>query len=191
MYLYPTKALANDQLKVIKDFERMTGISVNPNIYDGDTPTSKRPKIRETSRIVISNPYELHKVLPWHYKWQKFFTNLKFVVIDEAHRYRGVFGSNVAFLIRRLRRICNYYGSEPQFILSTATLANPTEFAEKLVGLEFDLISEDCSPRGKKYFVLYNPYFDGVGPLSTHQETKDLFLLFVRSGLQNSLLYCI
>jgi len=184
LYLYPTKALANDQLKVIKDFEKITGISVNPNVYDGDTPTSKRPKIRETSRIVISNPYELHKVLPWHYKWQKFFTNLKFVVIDEAHRYRGVFGSNVAFLIRRLRRICNYYGSEPQFILSTATLANPTEFAEKLVGSEFDLINEDCSPRGKKYFVLYNPYFDGAGPLSTHQETKDLFLLFVRSGLQ-------
>jgi DEAD/DEAH box helicase domain-containing protein len=85
LYLYPTKALANDQLKVIKEFERLSGINVNPNVYDGDTPPNKRPKIRESSRIIISNPYELHQVLPWHYKWQKFLSNLKFVVIDEAH----------------------------------------------------------------------------------------------------------
>ncbi|NQS90564.1 DEAD/DEAH box helicase, partial [Patescibacteria group bacterium] len=184
LYLYPTKALSNDQLKVLKEFESLSGIGVNPNVYDGDTPPNKRPKIRETSRIIISNPYELHQVLPWHYKWQKFLSNLRFVVIDEAHRYRGVFGSNVAFLIRRLRRICSSYGSNPQFILSTATLANPIEFGEKLTRLSFDLITNDGSPKGRKYFIFYNPYFDGIGKLSTYHETKDLFLFFVRNNLQ-------
>jgi DEAD/DEAH box helicase domain-containing protein len=184
LYLYPTKALANDQLKVIKEFERLSGIKVTPDVYDGDTPPNKRPKIRETSRIIISNPYELHQTLPWHYKWQKFFSDLNFIVIDEAHRYRGVLGSNVAFLIRRLRRICAFYGSNPQFVLSTATLANPIEFSEKLVGVKFELIADDGSPKGKKYFIFYNPYFDGVGTLSTHQETKDLFLFFIRNNLQ-------
>ncbi len=184
LYLYPTKALSNDQLKVVKEMEKEAKITIRPAVYDGDTPRYKRPKIRETSRIIISNPYELHQVLPWHFKWQKFLTNLKFVVIDEAHRYRGVFGSNVAFLIRRLRRICDFYGSKPQFILSTATLANPVEFAEKLTGLKFELVKKDGSPEGKKYFVFYNPYFDGVGRLSTHQETKKLFLLFVKNDLQ-------
>lgn len=184
LYLYPTKALANDQLKVIKEFESLSSMSVNPNVYDGDTPPNKRPEIRDNSRIIISNPYELHQILPWHYKWQKFLSNLNFVVVDEAHWYRGVFGSNVAFLIRRLRRICGFYGSEPQFILSTATLANPIEFGEKLIGVRFELIADDGSPKGKKYFIFYNPYFVGVGVLSVHQETKDLFLFFVRKGLQ-------
>lgn len=143
-------------MKVIKEFESLSGIGVNPNVYDGDTPPNKKPKIRETSRIIVSNPYELHQVLPWHYKWQKFFRNLKFVVIDEAHQYRGVFGSNVAFLIRRLRRICRFYGSEPQFILSTATLANSIEFGKNLIGHQFDLIANDGSPKGKKYFIIYS-----------------------------------
>ncbi|MEO0293221.1 MAG: DEAD/DEAH box helicase [candidate division WOR-3 bacterium] len=184
LYLYPTKALANDQLKVIKEFENLSGISVNPAIYDGDTPSSKRGKIRESSRIIISNPYEFHQTLPWHYKWENFLSNLKFIVLDEAHRYRGVFGSNVAFLIRRLKRICNFYGSNPQFVISTATIANPLEFANKLVGLEFTLINKDGSPKGKKYFIFYNPYYDGAGEFSTHQEAKDLLLLFVKNNLQ-------
>lgn len=184
LYLYPTKALSNDQLKVLKDFENLSALCINPNVYDGDTPQNKRPRIRETSRIIISNPYELHQILPWHYKWQKFLGSLRFVVIDEAHRYRGVFGSNVAFLIRRLRRICSFYGSDPIFILSTATLANPIEFSERLIGKKFELIANDGSPKGKKYFIFYNPYFNGIGSLSTHQETKDLFLYFIRNNLQ-------
>jgi len=110
--------------------------------------------------------------------------NLNFVVIDEAHRYRGIFGSSVAFLIRRLQRICQFYGSSPQFILSTATLANPLEFSEKLTGLDFELISSDGSPKGKKYFIFYNPYFDGIGTLSTHRESMDLFLFFIEKNLQ-------
>jgi len=184
LYLYPTKALSNDQLKGLQEFEKVSGIPVNPNVYDGDTPRGKRPTIRETSRIIISNPYELHYVLPWHYKWQKFLSNLQVIVIDEAHRYRGVFGSNVAFVLRRLQRILEFYGASPQVVLSTATLANPVEFGEKLAGVPFELVENDGSPQGKKYFIFYNPYYDGVGKLSIHQETKDVFLFYVKNGLQ-------
>lgn len=183
LYLYPSKALSNDQLKVLKKLEAETGININPNIYDGDTPSSIRPKIRSESRIIISNPYEIHHTLSWHYKWQHFFSNLRFIVLDEAHIYRGVFGSNVSLLLRRLERICEYYGSKPQFIISTATLANPVEFAEKLTGLKYELISRDGSPKGKKYFVFYNPHANG-GDLSSHQESKKLFLFFIKEGLQ-------
>ena len=183
LYLYPTKALSNDQLKGIIEFEKLSKIPVSPHVYDGDTPRNKRPKIREESRIIISNPYELHHVLSWHYKWQKFLSNLAFVVIDEAHRYRGVFGSNVAFLIRRLQRILTFYGARPQYVVSTATLANPQEFSEKLVGVSFDVIDIDGSPQGEKYFMFYNPYY-GDGTLSIHQETKDLFLFYLRNNLQ-------
>ncbi|NPV51665.1 MAG: DEAD/DEAH box helicase [Candidatus Methanofastidiosum sp.] len=183
LYLYPAKALSNDQLKVLRALELETEIRVNPNVYDGDTPSAIRPKIRNESRIIVSNPYEIHHILSWHYKWQHFFSNLKFIVLDEAHIYRGVFGSNVSLLIRRIERICEYYGSKPQVIISTATLANPIEFAEKLTGLKYQLISEDGSPKGKKYFIFYNPYKDG-DYLSIHQESKRLFLFFIREGLQ-------
>ncbi|MCC7573877.1 MAG: DEAD/DEAH box helicase [Candidatus Methanofastidiosum sp.] len=183
LYLYPAKALSNDQLKVLRALELETEIRVNPNVYDGDTPSAIRPKIRSESRIIVSNPYEIHHILSWHYKWQHFFSNLKFIVLDEAHIYRGVFGSNVSLLIRRLERICEYYGSKPQVIISTATLANPIEFAEKLTGLKYELISEDGSPKGKKYFIFYNPYKDGDYQ-SIHQESKRLFLFFIREGLQ-------
>jgi len=184
LYVFPTKALSNDQLKVLDELERICGIPVNPNVYDGDTPSHKRPKIRTTARIVITNPYELHHVLPWHYKWQRFLAHLKFIVLDEAHVYRGVFGSNVALLVRRLRRLCAYYGSDPQFVISTATLANPIEFGERLTGTTFDLIARDGSPQERKYFVLYNPYAHGIGTRSAHREVEDLFLLFIRNKLQ-------
>lgn len=184
LFVYPTKALSNDQLKVFKDMERATGIRADAAVYDGDTPASRRGRIREMSRIILTNPHELHHVLPWHSKWERFFRNLHYVVFDEAHRYRGVFGSNVAFVIRRLRRIARFYGASPRFVLSTATLANPREFGEKLVGLPFDVISEDGSPRGGKTFLFYNPFFDGTGAHSPHQETRDLFLYFVKRGLQ-------
>ncbi len=184
LYVFPTKALSNDQLKVLDELERICGIPVYPNVYDGDTPSHKRPKIRTTARIVLTNPYELHHVLPWHYKWQRFLAHLKFIVLDEAHVYRGVFGSNVALLVRRLRRLCAYYGSDPQFVISTATLANPIEFGERLTGTTFDLIARDGSPRERKYFVLYNPYAHGLGTRSAHREVEDLFLLFIRNKLQ-------
>ena len=184
LYLYPTKALSNDQLATLEQMAMFTGISARPAIYDGDTPQSKRAAIRENSRVIISNPHELHQVLSWHTKWHPFFSNLNFIVIDEAHRYRGVFGSHIALLIRRLVRLCHFYGSSPQFILSTATLANPLEFAGKLTGQPFELVDEDGSPHGRKHFVLYNPFYDGVGERSTYQETKDLLVSCVKEDLQ-------
>jgi DEAD/DEAH box helicase domain-containing protein len=183
LYIYPAKALSNDQLKVLKGLEKSLNMDFKPNIYDGDTPKSKRPGIRNTSRLVLTNPYQLHLILSWHHQWKRFYSNLKFVVIDEAHQYRGVFGSNVALLIRRLRRICEHYGSDPQFILSSATLANPREFSKNLVGKKFNHIYQDASPRGRKRFVFYNP-LRSKSELSTHQETTNLFLLFVENDLQ-------
>ncbi|GAB6056506.1 DEAD/DEAH box helicase [Methanobacterium movens] len=184
LYIYPAKALENDQLKTLLELEEETRIKVSPHIYDGDTDKKLKPWIRENSRIILTNPHELHLILPWNYKWASFLKNLKFVVIDEAHLYRGVFGSNIAYLIRRLRRICAYYGSNPQFILSTATIANPLDFSTKLTGLSFELISEDGSPSGNKNFIFYNPYHNVLKEKSVHQETKNLFLYFVLSGLQ-------
>ena len=184
LYLYPTKALSNDQLATLEQMAQFTGISARPAIYDGDTPQSRRAAVRENSRIVISNPHELHQVLAWHAKWRPFFSHLKFIVIDEAHRYRGVFGSHIALLLRRLVRLCHFYGSAPQFILSTATLANPLEFAGKLTGLPFELVDEDGSSHGRKHFVLYNPFYDGIGERSTYQETKDLLVSCVKKDLQ-------
>jgi DEAD/DEAH box helicase domain-containing protein len=184
LYLYPTKALSNDQLATLEQMAQFTGISARPAIYDGDTPQSKRAAVRENSRIIISNPHELHQVLCWHAKWRPFFSNLKFIVIDEAHRYRGVFGSHIALLLRRLVRLCHFYGSSPQFIISTATLANPLEFAGRLTGLQFELVDEDGSPHGRKHFVLYNPFYDGIGERSTYQETKDLLVSCVKENLQ-------
>jgi len=183
LYIYPAKALANDQLSVLKHLETSCNIDFKPNIYDGDTPRDIRPWIKENSRLILTNPYMLHLILGWHHQWARFYRNLKYVVIDEAHHYRGVFGSNVAFLIRRLRRICNHYGSYPQFILSSATLANPEEFSGNLVGMNFHEVNQDTSPSGKKHFILYNP-FAKWGDLSTHQETSNLFQLMVMNDMQ-------
>ena len=187
LYLYPTKALTNDQLQVLKEMEQEIGLTIAPNVYDGDTPTHKRPNIRRGSKIVLSNPYGFHQYLPWHHKWKRFFENLKFIVLDETHMYRGVFGSNVAMLLRRLLRICEHYGSAPQLILSSATIANPKEHSQKLTGKVFEVVSNDGSVRGKKFFVFWNPPFLGKAKLtrrSTHQETKDLFVFNVANKLQ-------
>ena len=127
LYLYPLKALAQDQLQAIQELEQGTGVQSHAAIYDGDTPQHLRSVIRDESRIILTNPYALHQYLPWHHKWRRFFQNVQFVVIDESHTYRGVFGSNVALLVRRLRRIAEHYGAQPQFILSSATMANPQE----------------------------------------------------------------
>ncbi|MEJ2281885.1 MAG: DEAD/DEAH box helicase, partial [Candidatus Bathyarchaeota archaeon] len=187
LYLYPTKALTNDQLKVLIKIEKETAIKANPNIYDGDTPRNLRAEIRSNSKIILSNPYGLHQYLPWHYKWRNFLQNLKFIVIDEGHVYRGVFGSNVAMLLRRLMRICNYYNSNPQIILSSATIANPSEHSKKLTGKEFDVVSNDGAPNGGKFFVFWNPPFiddDKTIRRSTHQETKDLLALNIIKKFQ-------
>ncbi|MCW4029993.1 MAG: DEAD/DEAH box helicase [Candidatus Bathyarchaeota archaeon] len=187
LYIYPSKALTNDQLKVLQEIEMGTGIKVDSNVYDGDTPKEQRASIRENSRIILTNPYGLHLYLPWHTLWRSFFQNVKYIILDEAHVYRGVFGSNVAMLLRRLLRICSFYHADPQIILSSATIANPQEHAKKLTGKDFEIISNDGSPRGKKSFVFWNPPFMNPQKTvrrSTHQETKDLLTVSVMKNLQ-------
>ena len=156
LYLFPTKALAQDQLSTL-NVERLT-FNVQPAIYDGDTPQSSRSSIRKNARIVLSNPDMLHTgILPHHTNWSDFFSNLKFIVIDEAHTYRGVFGSHVANVIRRLKRVANFYGAHPQFILASATIGNPKELAEALIEADVELIDNDGSSRGERHFIIYNP----------------------------------
>ncbi|NMC83940.1 MAG: DEAD/DEAH box helicase [Anaerolineaceae bacterium] len=163
LLLFPTKALANDQLAALQHFthliaEQKLARSVLPATYDGDTQISLRPTIRESVSILLTNPDMLHLgILPHHTSWQKFFSQLKYVVVDEIHIYRGVFGSHVANVLRRLSRIANFYGSKPQFILTSATVANAQTHAEKLIDAPVELINEDGSPHGKKLFALYNP----------------------------------
>ena len=181
LYIYPLKALTQDQLKALQQLEAETGIELRAAVYDGDTPQHLRPQIRERSRIVLTNPHALHQYLPWHHKWRRFFKNLKFIVLDEAHVYRGVFGSNVAMLLRRLRRIVERYGGRPQFILSSATMANPAEHGQALVGLDFEVIARSGAPQGEKFFVFWNA---AVLDESVHRQTSALLALAVQSGFQ-------
>ncbi|RPI96348.1 MAG: DEAD/DEAH box helicase, partial [Chloroflexi bacterium] len=159
LYLFPTKALAQDQLSNLQSFHLTLGTShLTPAIYDGDTPQKDRPAIRKNARIVLTNPDMLHTgILPHHTNWSDFFTNLRFVVIDETHTYRGVFGSHVANVIRRLRRVANFYGANPQFILASATIGNPKELGEHLIEEPVHLIDNDGSARGPRHFIIYNP----------------------------------
>jgi DEAD/DEAH box helicase domain-containing protein len=186
LYIYPMKALENDQLNSLKIIERETGISVIPRIYDGDTPRPDRKEIRENSRIILTNPHGLHQYLHWHHQWKQFYSNLKFIVVDESHTYRGVYGSHIAQLFRRINRICDHYGSKPQYILSSATIANPEEHSKKLTGKDFHIISEDSSESGKKSFIFWNPpYMDeSITRRSTHQEARTLLGYCVEQGLQ-------
>ncbi len=191
LYIYPAKALSNDQLHVLENLEKELEITINPRTYDGDTPRDEKRGIREKSRIVLTNPYQLHLILSWHHQWSRFYKNLRYIVIDESHYYKGVFGSNVAFLIKRLKRIANFYGSYPQFILSSATLANPLELANRLTGEDFVLIDEDASPSGEKDFILYNPFknyrrnkVNMQNAPSVHMETENIFLYMMLKGIQ-------
>src|SRR5215217_1305843 len=156
LYLYPTKALAQDQARAINAF----GLTkqVRPAIYDGDTPTEQRRQIRRRANLVLTNPDMLHMgILPHHRQWGDFFSNLAVVVVDEAHVYRGVFGSHVANVLRRLRRIANAYGTEPRFLLASATIANPVELAERLTGLDVALVDRDGSPGARRQIAMWNP----------------------------------
>ena len=191
LYIYPAKALSNDQLHVLENLERELEIDISPRTYDGDTPRGEKKGIREKSRIVLTNPYQLHLILSWHHQWSRFYKNLKYIVIDESHYYKGVFGSNVAFLIKRLKRIANFYGSNPQFILSSATLANPLELANRLTGEEFTLVDEDASPSGEKDFIMYNPFknyrrnkVNMQNAPSVHMETESIFIYMMLKGIQ-------
>ena len=165
LYMFPTKALAHDQISnlqsPISNLQSPTSnlqppITVRP--YDGDTPSAHRPAIRREARLLVTNPDMLHTgILPHHTRWARLFANLRYVVLDELHTYRGIFGGHVANLLRRLRRVCRFYGSDPRFICTSATIANPRELAERLVEAPVTLVDDDGAPQGEKHFILYNP----------------------------------
>jgi DEAD/DEAH box helicase domain-containing protein len=162
LYLFPTKALAQDQLAELHDLSdqlsRRSDLEIGVFTYDGDTPQDARRAIRGRAHIVLSNPDMVHSgILPHHPRWAKLFENLRYIVIDELHAYRGVFGSHLTNVLRRLHRICQHYGSQPTFVCSSATIANPRELAEALVEQPFELVSESGAPRGEKYFLFVNP----------------------------------
>src|SRR5687767_15001567 len=192
LYLFPTKALAQDQLAELHalsdELSRKDELEIGVFTYDGDTPQDARRAIRGRAHIVLSNPDMVHSgILPHHPRWAKLFENLRFVVIDELHAYRGVFGSHLTNVLRRLRRICRHYGSDPTFICSSATIANPRELAESLVERPFELVSESGAPRGEKFFLFVNP------PVVNQQlgirrsylaETRRIATEFLKRGLQ-------
>ncbi|WP_216829568.1 DEAD/DEAH box helicase [Alkalihalobacterium elongatum] len=158
LYLFPTKALAQDQKSEVNELIDEIDVHVKCYTYDGDTAPNIRQAVRKAGHIVITNPDMLHSaILPHHTKWVAFFENLKYIIIDELHTYRGVFGSHVANVIRRLKRIANFYGSDPTFICTSATIANPKELAEQLTGKKMELIDKSGAPRGRKHFLFYNP----------------------------------
>lgn len=158
IFLFPTKALSQDQTTELYDLINDIGVDIKTYTYDGDTPQSARKAIRQAGHIVVTNPDMLHSgILPHHTKWTKLFENLKYIVIDEIHHYRGVFGSHLANVIRRLRRICSFYGSNPQFICCSATIANPDELASRITGVDISLIDNNGAPSGKKHFIFHNP----------------------------------
>ncbi len=162
LYLFPTKALAQDQLAELHalsgQLSTQDELEIGVFTYDGDTPQDARRAIRGRAHVVLSNPDMIHSgILPHHPRWAKLFENLRYVVIDELHAYRGVFGSHLTNVLRRLRRVCQHYGSDPTFICSSATIANPRELAEALVERPFELVSESGAPRGEKFFLFVNP----------------------------------
>src|SRR3954469_16078364 len=192
LYLFPTKALAQDQLAELHELaERLSHLSeleIGVFTYDGDTPQDARRAIRGRAHVVLSNADMLHSgILPHHPRWAKLFENLRYVVIDELHAYRGVFGSHLCNVLRRLRRICAHYGSQPVFLCSSATIANPRELAERLTEQPFELVDQSGAPRGEKSFVFVNP------PVVNHQlgirrsylsETRRIASEFLKRNLQ-------
>jgi DEAD/DEAH box helicase domain-containing protein len=167
LYLFPTKALAQDQLAELHHLDKALHLSslstlhsppLSPAAYDGDTPQRNRPRIRQHARLVLTNPDMLHAgILPYHPQWAAFLANLRYVVVDELHAYRGVFGSHVANVLRRLRRLAAFYGAQPQFLCASATIANPQQLAEQLVEAPVTLVDDDGSPKGERHLVFYNP----------------------------------
>lgn len=189
LYLFPTKALAQDQLRVLSELTQGRLRGVRFATYDGDTPRPDRARIRKGAAIILTNPDMLHVgILPNHNLWSQFFANLKYVVLDEAHVYRGVFGSQVANVLRRLRRICRFYGADPQFIGCSATIANPEQHVQRLTAAPAVVIDDDGSPSGEKLFVLWNPPFldeTRTSRRSANMEATNLFVELVEHGLRN------
>lgn len=188
LYLFPTKALSQDQVTELHDLVQLMGEDIKTYTFDGDTPVSARKAIRMVGHIVVTNPDMLHQgVLPHHTKWVKLFENLKYIVIDEVHAYRGVFGSHLTNVIRRLKRICAFYGSNPQFIGCSATIANPKELFQNLIEEKVMLVDNNGAPRGEKHFIFYNPPV--VNPelgirKSSVKEVRNIAKQFLGAGVQ-------
>ncbi len=158
LYLFPTKALAHDQIAALKTLTASLSPEVPVAPYDGDTPTGQRSAIRQKARLLVTNPDMLHLgILPYHTRWARFFSSLRWVVLDELHVYHGVFGSHVANVLRRLRRVCRFYGARPRFLCASATVANPRDLAERLLEEDVHPVQDDGAPRGEKHFLIYNP----------------------------------
>lgn len=191
LFMFPTKALAQDQLRALGNFchsnEALKGL-VRAGTYDGDTPAETRRKLRQEANVILTNPDMLHQgILPYHSRWSRFFANLRYVVVDEMHTYRGIFGSNVANVLRRLGRVVRHYGGAPVFILCSATIDNPKELAEGLIGGACEVVSEDGSPRGPKMFVLWNPALLDAYRMerkSSNVEAHELMVGLIEAGIQ-------
>lgn len=189
LYLFPTKALSSDQVAELYSMVEALGADIKAFTYDGDTPASARTAIRQAGHVVVTNPDMLHQgILPHHTKWVRLFENLKYVVIDEIHAYRGVFGSNLANVLRRLERICAFYGAHPTFICCSATIHNPKELAEKMTARSMTMIDDNGAPAGRRHVIFYNPPVINrqlgirAGSLPT---TRDIAARLVRAGVQS------
>ena len=191
LYLFPTKALAQDQLRALRAMAEadsaLAGLAAC-GTYDGDTPGDERRRLRDKARIILTNPDMLHVgILPYHSRWHRFLANLKFIVVDEIHVYRGIFGSHVANVMRRLRRVARHYGASPQFIGCSATIANPEELATRLIGAQVRVVDDDGSPKGPRRFLLWNPpCLDAAGMTrrSATEEASALLAGLVAQGVQ-------
>ncbi|MHA1148353.1 MAG: DEAD/DEAH box helicase [Promethearchaeota archaeon] len=188
IYIFPTKALARDQLGILKNLLSETNIKESRiGAYDGDIESHDKREVLANANVIITNPYGINFYLPWFKrKWGRICQNLKYIVLDEIHIYQGIFGSNFALLLRRLKRILDIYNVKPQWILSSATISNPKEFAERLVGEEFQVVNKDDSPMAPKRVILWDLPYDEVSKKyrSAHQETKNLYISHLRFGLQ-------
>ncbi|MGD8451402.1 MAG: DEAD/DEAH box helicase [Phycisphaerae bacterium] len=189
LYVYPAKALAHDQLGNLERMTTAAGLAdaARPACYDGDTPTHRRPGIRRNASILLTNPDMLHQgILPYHAKWAAFLGQLRYVVLDEIHTYRGIFGSHVAGVVRRLQRLCRHYGADPQFVCCSATLGNPRDLAERLTSRPMHLVDQDASPRGQRWFVLWNPPWleteTRVSRRSANVEAQALMQALIEAG---------
>src|SRR5215468_1412406 len=199
LYLFPTKALSQDQMRSLLRFVEAGGQhgaggrpglreSVRFGVYDGDTSQAARRKLRENANLLLTNPDMLHQgILPYHAKWARFFGGLRYVVVDEMHVYRGVFGSHLALVLRRLLRVCRHYGADPVFLFCSATVRNPSEHAERLLGRRVDVVDEDGSPRGARTVAFWNPRAldrSGVERHSSNVEGTKLFAACLAAGAQ-------
>jgi len=192
LFLYPTKALSQDQLRNLERFLAFAppvAARVRAGVYDGDTPPPARRRLRDEANILITNPDMLHQgILPNHARWSRFFSRLRYVVVDELHAYRGIFGSHVANVLRRLARVAGHYGAKPQFLLASATIGNPGEHAARLVGAPVTVVDDSGAPRGDRYFVLLNPplHDRGLGlRRSANVEATEVLATLVKNGVQS------